>query len=46
MNRRIAVRNAVERDESDVQFVEKTWSPEEEVNHVREQWLREMREGK
>jgi len=46
MNRRIAIRNAVERDESDVQFVDKTWSEAEEVNHVRERWLREMREEK
>ena len=46
MNRRIAVRNAVERNESDVEFVDTTWSDTEEINHVRERWIREMREEK
>ena len=46
MNRRIAARNAIEIKESDVEFVDTTWSEEDEVNHVRERWLREFREEK
>ena len=41
MNRRIAMRNAVERQEDDHIFAQTVVSEDDKVNAVREQWLRE-----
>ena len=41
MNRRIAMRNAVERKEDDHIFAQTVVSEDDKVNAVREQWLRE-----
>ena len=42
MNRRIAIRNAVQRRESDKEFVELVVSDDQKTNTVREAWLRDF----
>ena len=46
MNRRIAIRNAVEQQDSDQIFVSTVLSEDDKVNAVREQWLRESKSAK